>query len=203
MTAASANNIAQSQTPTAGPLTLNGTTVVGGVAVLDTQRQVLITLTGTGEAGKNFVITGTDQSGVVISETIAGGAAGTFASVKSYKTVTSITISANATNALTVGTNTTGDSPWQIVNWHATPVNISVAVVVTGTVTYTISYTYDDPSRTYPSPNDPPTAFDVSALAAKSTTLDAAITQPIVALRLRITSGTGTATLIWLQAGIV
>lgn len=177
--------------------------MTGGVAVLDTQRQVLITLTGTGEAGKNFVITGTDESGVRISETIAGGAAGTFASVRSYKTVTSITISANAANALTVGTNTIGDSQWQILSQYVSQFSVGLAVLISGTVTFTVSYTYEDPSGTFPNPSGAaPTAFDITALTAKSANTDGgSLTTPVMAVRLRVSSGTGTATLIILQAG--
>lgn len=176
--------------------------MVGGVAVLDTQRQVLLTFAAN-ETGHNFVITGTNQNGGIISETIAGTAAGTVASVRSYKTVTSITISAAATGAIQAGTNTIGDSNWEIVNWHVTPVNISVAVIViSGSVTYTVNYTYEDPGRTYPSPSDPPTAFAVTALTTQTATKDAVITQPIAALKLTITAGTGTAMMIWQQAGI-
>ena len=68
LAAASANNIALSQTPGgAGALTLNGSLVVGGVAILDVPRQVRITTTAD-ETAKTFTIKGTDWAGSPISE---------------------------------------------------------------------------------------------------------------------------------------
>ena len=99
LSGASADNIATSQTPNKGPLTLNGSTVTNGVAVLDHPRQVLITTT---DSTHSFTITGTDWAGSPISESVTGnGTTGT--SVLSYATVSSIVISGNASAAVTVG----------------------------------------------------------------------------------------------------
>ena len=68
---ASANNIATSQTPTSGTaLTLNGSLVVSGVAVLDKPRRVLLTY-GNEASNRTLVVVGTNVSGNSITETLA------------------------------------------------------------------------------------------------------------------------------------
>jgi hypothetical protein len=145
LAAASANAIALSQTPgAAGPLTLNGALVTNGVAVMDTPRQVLIT---TADSTHNFTITGTSVAGDALSETIVGSAASSYASVLSYATVTSVTISGAATAAVTVGTNGIATSNWAALDEWASP-QVGIQTVVTGTVNYTIQSTYDNPNGT-------------------------------------------------------
>src|ERR1700732_5349558 len=100
--AASANNIALTQTPgAAGPITLNGSTVVAGVATLTNAQRITLT---TADATHTATISGTDIAGSPISETVAlNGTAVT--SVMSYKTVTSIVVNAALTAAITAGTS--------------------------------------------------------------------------------------------------
>jgi hypothetical protein len=146
LTAASANAICLSQTPAgAGALTLNGALVSGGVAVLDTARRVLITCAGN-ESTKTFTLTGTSYNGKVQSETLAGPNATTVQSVLDYKTVTSITISAAAAGAITVGTSGVASSRWlRLDNWAFPQVGIQCDV--SGTVNYTVQQTMDDPNN--------------------------------------------------------
>jgi len=144
-----ANNIALSQTPVAGSLTLNGALVVSGIAVMDTPRRVLVTTTGN-ESSNTFTIYGTNWSGNAISETFLGPNAGTAYSVLDYATVTKITVSANAANALTVGTNGVASSPWvRLDEWALA--QVAIQCDVTGTVNYTVQQTLDDPN----SPTNP------------------------------------------------
>lgn len=154
LAAASANNIALSQTPgAAGALTLNGSLVVNGVAILDTPRRVLIT---TADTTHTFTITGTTPTGSVISEIflVAGGA--TYSQLD-YATVTSITISGAATGAVTVGTNGIASTPWvRLDEWASPPIGIQCNA--TGTVSYTVQSTYDDPN----SPTNPVTPSAVT-----------------------------------------
>lgn len=204
LAAAAANNIALSQTPSAGALTLNGTLVTGGVAVLDNPRRVLFTFAAN-ETGHNFVVTGTNVSGDVISETVAGTTAGTVATVLSYKTVTSITISANATGALTVGTNGVGESAWVRMDMWALP-TIGVQCTVSGTVNYTVQQTFDDPN----SPVSPVTPASMTwancpdlALVAVAVTAQSYYSSIPTFIRVVINSGTGTVTMTLGQAGNV
>lgn len=201
LVAASATNIAQAQQPgAAGNLTLNGSTVVNGVAVLDTARQVLLTFAAS-EAGHNFTIFGTTTSGVAISEVIAGTGAGTVASVKNYKTVTRVAISAAATGNVSVGTNGIGASDWRNLNLGVSPFSVGLALIVVGTVNATVNYTYEDPDNAVVP--GAPAAFAIAALTSKATNTDGgALNTPVAAVQVVINSGTGTATLVIDQAGV-
>lgn len=217
LAASSANNICLSQTPgAAGNLTINGSTASGGVATLDTQRQVLFTFAAN-ETGHTFVVYGQSQSGGALQESVAGTTAGTVATTQNFYKVTRISISAAATGAITVGTNGVGATEWKIVNWHSAPENVNLSVVVSGTVNYTVQYTYDDPSGTYPSPTAVttsgyvgptgvliafPTAWSIAGLTNLAANADAISSLSVAAYRLLINSGTGTATLTIQQAGI-
>lgn len=142
LTAQSANNIALSQTPgAAGPLTLNGALVAGGVAVIGNPQRITITTT---DSTHSFTITGTTPTGSLLTETVTGNGTNV-TSVLDYATVTSITISGAASAAVTVGTNGTGATPWvRLDEWASPPVGIQCDV--TGTVNYTVQSTYDDPN---------------------------------------------------------
>jgi hypothetical protein len=207
LVAASANNVAASQSPGAGVITLNGSTVSGGIATLDSQRRVLIT-SGGNDTGINFTVNGTNSAGFPISDTFAGGNP-TAVSNLDFKTVTSVTHTGSIASTVTVGTNTTGSSLWQIVNWNAYPPNISVAVqLVTGTANFTVEHTYDDPNIlpgtgglnlagfTFPVPW--PDATLNGASASGETQINYAIT----AWRVTINSGTGTLSVRGMQDGI-
>lgn len=146
LAAASANNVAQSQTPVAGPLTLNGASVVNGTAVLDMPRRILIT-TAANESANVFTITGTNASGNPISETIAGPNIETAQSVLDYATVSRITVSANASGAVTVGTSGVASSAWVALDEWALP-ETAIQIVVSGTVNYSVQSTLDNPNGT-------------------------------------------------------
>lgn len=104
--AADTNGIAVFQSADAGVnLNLNGVFVSGGVATLDVQRQVALNSTLNISAA-TFTITGTDDQGHTISETLVGPNAGSVASILNYLTVTQISadidIGTPATGALTL-----------------------------------------------------------------------------------------------------
>lgn len=204
LVAASANNIALSQTPLAsGALTLNGSTATGGVATLDVPRQVLFTFAAD-ETGHNFVVTGKNGTGDTQSETVAGTTAGTKATVLSYKTVTSITISAAATGALTVGTNGVADSPWvRLDEWAGS--HTGMTFVVSGTVNYTLQTSMNDPNS--PTNSVLPSAMtwvstnDTNVVGATSTQVSNFIFIPLWA-RILLNSGTGSVTGTFVQQGV-
>jgi hypothetical protein len=203
LASAVANNICTSQTPTAA-LTLNGALVTGGVAYLDTPRRILITV-GASEAGKTFAVVGTNWAGDRITESIAGPASGTVASVLDYKTVTSITISSTAAAALTVGTTTTAASPWVRFDDWALP-QASVGCVISGTVNYTVQQTMDDPND----PNSPVAVASMTWTSALDTTLVGASSNILGVMnvvprwgRILLNSGTGSVTGTFRQLGVV
>jgi hypothetical protein len=202
--AASANAICLSQTPVAGPLTLNGASVVDGVAVLDVQRRVLVT-TAANESTRTLTITGTNWQGNAISETVTGPNISTVATNTSFKTVTSITISGNAAGAITVGTNGVADSPWvRFDDWA--PNYISVNCVATGTVNYTVQTTLDDP-------NDPSIPVAVGSMAWQNSSVANLVAQTVsrneglqyapMYARVVLNSGTGSVRSVFLQSSNV
>jgi hypothetical protein len=202
LAAASANNIALSQTPAgAGALTLNGSLVVAGVAILDNPRRVLIT---TADTTHTFTITGTIADGSIISESFKV-VAGSTASQLDYATVTSITVSGGLTGAVTVGTNGIASTPWvRLDEWCAG--STSIQIDVTGTVNYTVQSSNDDPN----SPTNPvlPSAMtwittnDPNAVGAIANVQTNFLIGPLWG-RVLLNSGTGSLTGTFVQAGVV
>jgi len=186
LAAASATNIATSQAASAGtPLTLNGTAVSGGVATIDTfnvanntaiGRRVLITSTSGAETA-SIMITGTNASNAVISETITfSGSSTTVQSNLDYVTVTKIVPSGTIVGSLSAVTNGIGSSPC-------------------------IQYTYSDPNNLLAGTTFP-LAFNASTITNQSSTIDGATNIPLTATRILVNSGTGTIRVRMIQAGI-
>lgn len=202
LASASANAIALSQTPTKGALTLNGALATGGVVTMDTPRQVLITTTGN-ETSRTFTITGTNASNDPITEVITGVNNSTVASVLTYNTVTSIVISGNAANALTVGTNGIADSPWVRVDEWSEEV-VAVQAIASGTVNYTVQYSLDDPNS--PTNAVAPSAMtwtniaDLSLVAATGSAV-AFTPFPPLWIKTTLNSGTGSVRTTFSQPG--
>lgn len=109
-----------------------------------TARQVTI-VAAANESANTFVVTGTDTNGAVLSETVAGPNATTATTNSYFASVTSVTISGNAVGALTVGMTNTAASP-RIRFDDFAPSNISIQCNVTGSATYTVQSTLDDPN---------------------------------------------------------
>jgi len=203
LAAAAANNICLSQTPSgAGYLTLNGSLVSSGVAVLDTPRRILLT-TNANETAKTFTVVGTNWSGAAAGEVITGVTSSTVASVLDYKTVLSIYASAATTAAITFGTTTTAASPWVRFDGWGLP-QAAVQCVKTGTINYTVQQTLDDPN----SPTSPVAMSDVTWASAADTALVGATGSvagsfsvvPVFA-RILLNSGSGSVIGTFLQLG--
>lgn len=205
LAAADTNIICETQTPLAGGnLVLDGDSVVGAppVAVLDTARRVLFTF-GSDETGRTFVVYGTSDGSSLVSESVAGAAA-TAVTTMDFKTVSRITIDAASAGTIIVGTNGVGATQWYGVNYNVVPTNLSIGVVVTGTVNYTVQYTYDnfwtpDSSGYAPSVN----AFNDPIVAAVTSSADTTFNNPITGWRVQINSGTGSLAIRGIQSGII
>lgn len=200
LTAAVANSIALSQTPAgAGNLT-----IVGTVATLDAARRVLFTPAGAEATnGTIWTVYGTNRTGNPISEIVAGTNNPTPATtLNDFATVTRIAVNKAQVGAVTVGTSGIASSPWFVVNRDISPFILGVAVIVTGTVNFSVEYTYDDPNA--PFTGVAPTVFTQAAMAAKTANTDAGLTFnfPIFAIRLTQNSFTAPATakMVVLQA---
>lgn len=201
LAAADADGIAKTQTPLAGGnLTLNGDLVSAGVATLTAAgiaRQVILTFAGA-DAGRTFVIYGTNATGNPISETLAGASSGVSTSVLYYRTVTRISVDAATADALTAGTNGVGVTRWASLNYDAQPFNLSIGAVLSGTANFTGQYTYDQVIGT-----TEPTLWADANLTGKSASAQSSLVLPVSFYRVKINSGDGTVTTTLLQAGII
>jgi hypothetical protein len=198
LAAASATNIAASQSPGAGAIVLNGSAVTAGVATLDAARRVIIT-SGGNDSGITFTVTGTNRSGNPQSETITGGNIAAASTTQDFKTVSAITHTGSVATTVTVGTSGVASSQWFAVNYHTTPVNLGIGVVVTGTINFTVEYTYDNLNGA-----TPPAIWSLAALASKTAATDSNILFPVTGVRLTQNSFTNpaTATISIVQAGL-
>ena len=98
---------------------------------------------------------------------------------------------------VTISKTGTGRSAVIASDSFQNPFNVGLVIVVTGTATYNIEISMDDPSVSTPSIWAAPTGF--SALSASA---NGSITVPHHALSINITSGDGTVTAYIVQAGM-
>lgn len=205
LAAAVANSICLSQTPAgAGALTINGALASGGVATIAAPSRITITSAGN-DSGKTFVVTGTDAAGNAITETITGPNTTTVTSLLTYKTVTSVVISAAAAGAITVGNSQSGSSgPIALDPW-AFP-QVAIQCSVTGTVNYTIQQTLDNPND----PVNPIARASVqwvnhpdTNLVGATTTVQGNYGYAPLYMRVVINSGSGSVRLTVIQANVV
>lgn len=182
---------------TAGSLTLDGANVVAGVAVFNAAYLVTVTSTGN-DSTRTYTITGTNAAGVAISETITGPNIATVSTTQYFKTVTGVSVVGGGTvGTVRAGFGTAGVAPPIILDVHGRP-DVSLQVVVSGTVTWTLQQTLDnlwDISN--------PTWFSHpdANMVAQTVNRQGNYAYIPSAVRLLITSGTGSATLTVLQSG--
>ena len=83
---------------------------------------------------------------------------------------------------------------------YVSPFNIALGVTVTGTVNYTVQYTFDD---VFASGFTPASAnwIDHPSLTAQTATKDSNIAYPVRGISLNVASGSGTTRLTIIQAG--
>lgn len=167
-----------------------------------TARQVTITPTGN-ESSNTFVVTGTDLNGNAFSETVAGKNATASTTNSYFYTVTSITIANNAANAIVAGMTNTAASNWVRFDDFA-PSNISIQCTVSGSATYTVQSTLQDP-------NDPFTpvaegsltwvnSSDTAVVAATTTQQSNFLFAPKFARVVLTTTSTGSVSATFLQS---
>lgn len=89
-----------------------------------------------------------------------------------------------------------GSSSALAMNTNQTPFNVGFGVVVTGTVNYTVQHTFDDPAVGFTTWFSHPT---VASLAANA---DGNYAFPVTGIKVLVNSGSGTATMNLIQAGI-
>lgn len=98
---------------------------------------------------------------------------------------------------VTISKTGTGRSAVIASDSFQNPFNVGLVIVVTGTATFNIEISMDDPSVVTPS------VWAVDAgFSAKTASANGSITVPHHALSINITSGSGTVTAYIVQAGI-
>jgi len=96
----------------------------------------------------------------------------------------------------TVSKTGAGNSSALVMNTNISPFNVGFGVVVSGTVTYTVQHTFDDPGVGFT------TWFNHPSIATLSANADGNYAFPVTGIRVSVASGGGTATLSVVQAGI-
>lgn len=90
----------------------------------------------------------------------------------------------------------TGSSDPLVMNTNISPFNVGFGVLVTGTVNYTVQHTFDDPITGFS------TWFNHPTVASQAANADGNYAFPVTGIKVLVNSGSGTATLKLIQAGI-
>lgn len=96
---------------------------------------------------------------------------------------------------ITTSVTGVGTSPVLPMDYRAQVFNVGFGCEVTGTVTYTVQHTFDDIYN----PAVTPVWFNNSTVSAQTANADGNYAFPIAAMRLNVTAGTGTVTLVILS----
>jgi len=171
---------------------------VARVVLPGIQRTVSITCAADISA-VNFTITGTDLRGAAVTETLAGPdtTPTTVETTAEFHTITSVTVDDAVGTNVTVGTGTTGQTNWMVLDYFISPFNVGLGVTVTGTIDYDVQYTFDDVQATAS-----PVAFTHPDLDGKTSSADGNFAFPCRAVQMLINSSTnGTAVFTVAQAG--
>ena len=248
LVAAVSNGICTSQTPgAAGNLTLNGSLVVAGptylglntyplingvtpagtaagnftnYAQMDVARRISIASAGSSDGAAIFTVYGFNRDMQPIYQAVTGVVSGTpGVTTLDFLYVTQITVSAATAAAVTVGTNTVGSTAWIPPQLAVTAWALSgAALLISGSGTYQIEHTYDDPNAAINPPiggygfiveansATPPFAIVTGAVQSAPVVGTAYevqyANQPIVAHRLTVLTGTGLFAFWSVQSGL-
>ena len=96
----------------------------------------------------------------------------------------------------TVSKTGVGSSSAIVMNTNISPFNVGFGVIVSGTVDYTVQHTFDDPAVGFS------TWFSHPTVAGETTNQDGNYAFPVTGIKVLVNSGTGSATLKLVQAGI-
>lgn len=186
---------------TAGALVIDGANASGGVATFPAAYAVSVTSDGN-DSTRTYTITGTDSVGRAITETITGPNATTVYTTSVFLTVTAVSVGGGGTvGTVRVGFGSFGATAPLPMDYQGRP-EFSLQVVVDtsgGTPTWTIQQTLDDVQT-----NAYPTWFDHPDSDLVTQTINRQGNYAFIpaAIRLKVASGTGKATLTVIQAGL-
>ena len=186
-----------------GPININGSAAVNGVAAFANPAHVVIY--DSDVSSPVYRIEGRDPNGRPFGETLVATASPA-TSVNLFSAVTNVYVSRALSSALVVGNDNGGaGQPIRLDEWADAP--LGCQVVANGTVNFTVQHSFDDP-------NDPvnPVPFasmfwDSSLVPAAAvggtTSLSFAIPTAPSWMRLLVNSGTGSARLTVSQYNVV
>ena len=100
-----------------------------------------------------------------------------------------------------VGASGVSTSPVLVVTPSISPFNIGFGVKITGSITYTVQHTFDNPLDPAFNPSTA-TWYNHAYVVNQTVNADGNYAYPVQAVRLNITAGIGTGTLTLIQAGI-
>jgi hypothetical protein len=198
--AADPNGVAEAQTPADGdPIVLDGVLVSSGVATFIYPTQVTLT-SGDDLSTVTFTVYGTvlnaDGTQTANSETITGLNNDTATTTLTFVNVTLITVATLTvftTEAVEVGGAAVGigTGPWWPLDIYVPNqvTAISCNILASGSATYTVQYTNEDPFNT--SITQLAVAHPAAALAGASTSQTASTTVLMRAVRVNVASGAG------------
>lgn len=198
--AADPNGVAEAQTPADGdPIVLDGVLVSSGVATFIYPTQVTLT-SGDDLSTVTFTVYGTvlnaDGTQTANSETITGLNNDTATTTLTFVNVTLITVATLTvftTEAVEVGGAAVGigTGPWWPLDIYVPNqvTTISCNILASGSATYTVQYTNEDPFNT--SITQLAVAHPAAALAGASTSQTASTTVLMRAVRVNVASGAG------------
>lgn len=172
---------------------LSATTVGDAMAHTVTVRNDSIT----DHSAKTMILTGTDQDNIALTETLAmPGASATVTSLKYFKTLTTVVPSATiGADTMDIGWSAVSYSPTIPLDWQRTEFGVSLALVITGTVSVTVQQTYDYLSVAGNAQGA--VWFDHATLAAKTASADGSYAFPVIATHLKINSVTNGAVVVF------
>ena len=196
--AADPDGFVASVTPAAGGV--QSFTLLAAAASIDPLRQVSVTSAGV-DTARVFTITGTDQAGNVISETITGVNATNIEGVKLYASITSITVDDDTAGAITIGWIAEYYTPWYVLsNFDASL--LSIQVDITGAHTYDLEKTlvnlFDE---TEPDLGSGFITTD-GTMAGETTDSYHSLEEPLFAVRIKAAWTAGVLNVRYLQQGI-
>ena len=190
------NGVVTAETPVNNTdLTLDGAYVSGGVATFPFPTEVTFTSTDN-LSTVTFTVIGTDANNVYQSEAVVGPNNTTVQTTKTFATVTAIevsTVTTFTTETVDVGAAAVGigNGDWWPLDIY-TPnqvTTISCNILASGTATYSVQYTNEDPFDT--SITQLAVAHPTAALTGATTDQTAFTTTLMRAVRVNVASGSG------------
>jgi len=169
----------------AGDFTIGGALASGGVATMDYARQLVVTSVGN-DLGLTFTVTGTDQDGIALVESVAGANATTAETAGYFKTV--IQIASDGATAADVSWGTVDEASSQSVPLNSiSDSGATIHVDVTGTIDFTIQERFDNVQASTTAIQDAKWQ-DVTALADKTADTTSILTVGASACRAMVNS---------------